>query len=82
MTIFNRYLYKDVSVQKHHSPEAIMANQYKIKSLSQCSTAEEYARRLILLSFLPILSLRDDIFETRCRHDFHLFCDSTGRRRA
>ena len=42
-----------------------MANQYEIKSLSQCSTAEEYARRLILISFQPILSLIDDIFETR-----------------
>ena len=39
-----------------------MACQHEIKSLSQCSTWEEYTRPFILLPFQPIISRSNDIF--------------------
>ena len=48
-----------------------MAHQHDIKSLSQCSTAEEYTRPFILLSFQPIISHSSDIFSIRRRRNHH-----------
>ena len=58
-----------------------MAHQNETKSLSQCSTAEEYTRPFILLSFQPIISLCNDIFGIRRERDHHSSCDSIGQRR-
>jgi len=50
-----------------------MAHRHDSKSLSRFSTAEEYTRRFILLSFQPIISYYIDLFGIRCGRDHHPF---------